>query len=212
MTRTWLLLLGALATVGFATLILVVIPSLMLVDVPRPADLAEYTPSEARGREIYIANGCVYCHSQQVRDPAYTTDVDRGWGSRAAVPADFVYDRPHLVGTMRTGPDLLNVGQRLPDANWHLIHLYQPRAVVPWSIMPSFPFLFELRDSGAVAAGARLVNVPGRHAAPRGKMVVATPDAVALVDYLLSLKRDYPVPAAPTGGIAAGTRGVHTMP
>jgi len=212
MTRAWLLMLGALAAVGFATLILVVVPALMLVDVPRPPQLRPYTLQQARGRAVYIANGCIYCHSQQVRDPAFTTDVDRGWGSRASVPADFVYDRPHLVGTMRTGPDLLNVGQRLPDANWQLIHLYQPRSVVPWSIMPSFPFLFEVRDSSALPRGARMVNVTGRHAPPRGKVVVASADAVALVEYLLSLERDYPVPRVAGRSVAAGGRTVHTMP
>jgi cytochrome c oxidase cbb3-type subunit 2 len=209
MTRTWLLLLGALAAVGFAAMVLVVVPRLMLVHVPRPAKLAPYTAQQARGRAVYIANGCLYCHSQQVRDPAYTTDVDRGWGTRASVPADYVYDRPHLVGTKRTGPDLLNVGQRLPDANWHLIHLYQPRSVAPWSIMPSFPFMFQVKDSAVLAPGDRVVHVTGAYAPPRGRVVVARADALALVDYLLSLKRDYPVPASQDPGAA---RSVHSMP
>jgi cytochrome c oxidase cbb3-type subunit 2 len=207
MTRTWLLLLGAIAAVGFAAILLVAVPNIMLIDVPRPTQLAPYTATQARGRAVYIANGCIYCHSQQVRDPAYTTDVDRGWGTRASVPADFVYDRPHLVGTMRTGPDLLNVGQRLPDANWHLIHLYQPRAVVPWSIMTSFPFLFEVRESTSVRPGERVVTVTGRFAPPRGRVVVARAEALALVDYLLSLKRDYPVPTArPASATVHATR------
>ena len=212
MTRTWLLILGALAAVGFATVILVAIPSLMLVDVPRPPQLEAYTPEQARGRAVYIANGCIYCHTQQVRDAAYTTDVARGWGSRPSVPADYVYDRPNLIGTMRTGPDLLNVGTRLPDANWHLIHLYQPRSVAPWSIMPSFRFLFELRDARYVDPDARVVDVPGRYAPPPGKVIVPKPDAIALVDYLLSLKHDYPVPPAGDRAVATGGRNVHTMP
>jgi len=212
MTRTWLLLLGALATVGFATLVLVAVPSIMLVDVPRPPQLAPYTDAQARGRAVYIANGCIYCHTQQVRDPAFTTDLSRGWGTRASVPADYVYDRPALVGTMRTGPDLLNVGSRLPDANWHLIHLYQPRSVAPWSIMPSFRFLFELQDARYVRPDARVVDIPGRFAPPPGKVIVAKPAAIALVDYLLSLKRDYPVPPAGDRAVAAGGRSVHTMP
>lgn len=204
MTRTWLLVLGALATIGFATLVLVAVPQLMLVHVTASKQLAPYTPEQARGRQVYIENGCVYCHSQQVRDAAFTTDIGRGWGSRATVPADYVYDRPHLLGTMRTGPDLINVGARLPDPNWHLVHLYNPRTVVPWSIMPSFRFLFEERapGSGGVRPGERVVPVQGPHA-PRGKVVVSTPDALALVAYLLSLKRDYPVPLGPdilTGG------------
>jgi cytochrome c oxidase cbb3-type subunit II len=210
MIRTWLLLLGSLATVSFAALVLVVLPRLLFVHVPPPAQLSPYTPVQARGRAVYIANGCLYCHSQQVRDPAYTTDVDRGWGPRASVPADYAYDRPALLGTMRTGPDLLNVGARLPDGNWHLIHLYQPRSLVPWSIMPSFPFLFEVKDSGSLAPGDRVVNVTGPHAPPRGRVVVATPDAVALVAYLLSLKREYPV--AGPGAAATGGRTVDTTP
>lgn len=218
MTRTWLLLLGALASVGFAALVLVAIPQIMLIRVPVPKQLAPYTPVQARGRAIYIENGCLYCHSQQIRDPAFTTDVDRGWGTRATEPADYVYDRPHLLSTMRTGPDLINVGARLPDTNWHLVHLYNPRALVPWSIMPSFRFLFDERARGSVRSGEHVVPVPGARA-PRGKVVVATPDALALVSYLLSLKREYPLsPAAPgrdgmqRGGRGGDSRSVHSMP
>ena len=221
MTRAWLLLLGALAAVGFAAIVLVVLPRTMLVDVPRPAQLAPYAPEEARGREVYVENGCVYCHSQQVRDPSFTTDGDRGWGSRPTVPADYVYDTPHLLGTMRTGPDLINVGQRLPDPDWHLIHFYDPRALNAWSIMPAFPYLFELKDSADVGPGDRVVPVRGPRA-PRGKVVVATPEAVALTAYMLSLKRQYPVRAEQRATMrtlggdgaagAASGRGVHTMP
>ncbi|HEX6939295.1 MAG TPA: cbb3-type cytochrome c oxidase subunit II [Longimicrobiales bacterium] len=196
----WLLILGVMATIGFAAVVLVGIPHALFLQVPVPEGLAPYTDSALRGREVYIANGCVYCHSQQIRDAAFTTDVLRGWGDRATVPSDYVYDRPHLLGTMRTGPDLTNVGARLPDANWHLIHLYDPRAVVEWSIMPAFPFLFELKDPADVAPDDRIVPVRGDRA-PEGKVVVATPDALALVDYLLSLRHDYPVPAG------AGSRG-----
>ena len=210
MIRTWLLLTGALATIGFAVIVLVAIPQVMLVEVPVPEALAPYTESEARGREIYIANGCVYCHSQQIRDASFTTDVDRGWGSRASFPADYVYDHPALLGTMRTGPDLINVGQRLPDATWHLIHLYDPRAVVPWSIMPAYPYLFEERAPGAVGEGDVVVPVAGPRA-PEGVVVVARREALDLVDYLLSLDRDYPL-AAEEGAEAGAGRGIHTMP
>lgn len=216
MTRTWLLILGALATVGFAAIVLVVIPNTMFVNVPVAPELVDYDPLQQRGREVYIENGCVYCHSQQVRDPTFTTDVDRGWGGRPTVPADYVYDAPHLLGTMRTGPDLINVGQRLPDPDWHLIHLYDPRALVEWSIMPAFPFLFVLKDSADVRPGDRIVPVRGPRA-PVGRVVVATRDALALTAYLQSLQRQYPVPpeAVPSvqtlGGATAG-RSVHTMP
>jgi cytochrome c oxidase cbb3-type subunit 2 len=199
MTRVSLLALGAFAIMAGAICLLVLVPQAMLADVQAPPQLQPYTERQLAGRRVYIANGCVYCHSQQVRDPAFTTDVDRGWGARATVPADYVYDRPHLLGTMRTGPDLINVGQRLPDMDWHLIHLYDPRSLVEWSTMPAFPFLFEEKPRSAVGPNDRVVTIPGPRA-PRGVVVVAKPQAVALADYLLSLNRQYPVAADTAGG------------
>ena len=191
MTRAIVLLLGALATVIFALVILVILPGALLSEVKAPPDLKPYTAEELLGRQVYIENGCVYCHSQQVRDPSITTDVARGWGSRPSVPADYVFDKPHLLSTMRTGPDLINVGIRLPDAQWHLLHLYQPRALVQWSIMPPYPFLFEHKE--AAAPGETVLTIPEPYA-PKSGVVVVTDEAKALVAYLLSLKRDYPVP------------------
>jgi cytochrome c oxidase cbb3-type subunit 2 len=191
MTRTSLLMIGALATVAFATIVLVFLPRTMLATIERPP-IRGYYPDELRGRQVYIENGCVYCHSQQVRDPAFTTDMDRGWGSRPNVPSDYYFDRPHLLGTMRTGPDLINVGQRLPDADWHLIHLYNPRAVVQWSIMPAFPFLFEVKGPQEVGLGERVVPVPPAFAPGRKEVIVASPDALALTAYLMTLKRNHP--------------------
>lgn len=95
------------------------------------------------------------------------------------------------MGTMRTGPDLLNVGARLPSASWQLTHLYQPRAVSAWSIMPAYPFLFEVKDRPS--PGDRVVWLPKNRRIP-GKVVVAKPEARNLVAYLLSLDRTYPVP------------------
>ncbi len=193
MTRISLIALGAFAIMASAICLLVLVPQSMLSGIEAPAQLRDYTPQQARGRAIYMREGCVYCHSQQVRDPSFTTDVDRGWGTRATVPADYVYDRPHLLGTMRTGPDLINVGQRLPDVDWHLIHLYDPRSLVVWSNMPAFPYLFALRDSPDVRDDERLITIPGPRA-PNGRYVIASPDAIALAEYLISLSRQYPVP------------------
>lgn len=193
MTRIFVLLMGALATVTFALVVLVVLPSSLLYASKKsaPQNLKPYIKSELQGREIYIKNGCVYCHTQQVRDPSITTDMEKGLGGRPSYPADYYYDKPHLLGTMRTGPDLFNIGARLPDREWHLLHLYQPRALVQWSIMPSFPFLFDLKQK----AGPKdhVLKVPAEFA-PKNGVVVATPDAEALVDYLISLKHEYPVP------------------
>jgi cytochrome c oxidase cbb3-type subunit 2 len=211
MTRISLIALGAFAIMASAICLLVLVPQAMLNDVTAPPALQPYTAQQLAGRRVYIQNGCLYCHSQQVRDPAFTTDVDRGWGARATVPADYVYDKPHLLGTMRTGPDLINVGQRLPDPDWHLIHLYDPRALVDWSLMPGFPYLFEEKAPGDVRPGERVVKIPGPRA-PKGVVVVAKPEALALVDYLLSLKRQYPVSDTATArGRTAmgGVRGAH---
>ena len=187
---------GAMTALGVATAALVVMPYVQVRDVEPLPGLKPYTTQQLRGREVYIANGCVYCHSQQPRDRNFGPDFERGWG-RASVPADYYYDSPHLLGTMRTGPDLLNIGARQPSEQWHLGHLYQPRAYVPGSIMPSFPYLFELKrqaDKDEVT-----VQLPAG-AAPAGRVVVARPQALDLVRYLQSLDRSYPAVPADQGG------------
>jgi hypothetical protein len=67
-----------------------------------------------RGRKIYAANGCVYCHSQQVRADYAASDIDRKWGTRRSAPRDYIFERPALLGKMRVGPDLANIGKRAP--------------------------------------------------------------------------------------------------
>jgi len=183
------LLSGAMVTLALATSALVVLPFMQLKSVEAPAALKPYTSAQLRGRQVYVANGCIYCHSQQPRDKAQAPDDKRGWG-RASVAADYVYDSPHLLGTMRTGPDLFNIGARQPSADWHLGHLYQPRAYTPGSIMPSYPFLFEAKEKAD--AGDRVVNLPPGYK-PIGKVVVATQDALDLVAYLQGLDHTYPV-------------------
>lgn len=180
---------GAMVALGVATAALVVMPYIQVRDVKPLPGLKPYTSEQLRGRNVYIANGCVYCHTQQPRDRNFGPDADRGWG-RASVPADYVYDRPHLLGSMRTGPDLFNIGRRQPSKDWHLGHLYQPRAYVPGSIMPSYPYLFYVK--AAAEEGEQVLNLPPGHA-PAGKVVVPTPDALDLVKYLQALDRTYPV-------------------
>jgi cytochrome c oxidase cbb3-type subunit 2 len=181
---------GAIAIIAFAIGALVVLPYATLRDLPPPTGLKPYTAEQLRGRQSYIRNGCIYCHSQQPRDPSVAPDQARGWG-RPSVPADYVFDRPHLLGTMRTGPDLFNIAVRQPSRDWHLGHLYQPRAYLPGSIMPAYPFLFETR-TGAAQPGEVVVQLPPG-VAPAGVRVVARPEALDLVAYLLALDRSYPV-------------------
>jgi len=183
------LLSGAMITLALATSALVVLPFMQLKNVEPPTALKPYTSAQLRGREVYIKNGCIYCHSQQPRDKAQAPDDKRGWG-RASVAADYYYDRPHLLGTMRTGPDLFNIGARQPSADWHLGHLYQPRAYTPGSIMPSYPFLFEAKEKAD--SGDRVVNLPPGYK-PIGKVVIASQEALDLVAYLQGLDHTYPV-------------------
>src|SRR2546423_2246128 len=68
-----------------------------------------------RGRKIYAANGCVYCHSQQVRADYAASDIDRKWGPRRSAPRDYIFERPAMLGKLRMGPDLSNIGKRAPS-------------------------------------------------------------------------------------------------
>lgn len=192
------LIAGGMVMLSIATSLLVVWPYLTVRRVAAPAALQPFNETALRGRQVYIANGCVYCHSQQPRARALGPDAARGWG-RASVAADYAYDRPHLLGTMRTGPDLFNIGARQPSVDWHLGHLYQPRAYVPGSVMPSYRFLFQLKDE--LAPGDVEVALPPGQA-PTGRHVVASRDAQDLVAYLRSMDHTYPVadavPAATT--------------
>ena len=188
---------GAMVMLALSTSALVVLPLLQVRNVEPLPGLKPYTSAELRGREVYIANGCIYCHTQQPRAKNFAPDLSRGWG-RATVAGDYAYDSPHLLGTMRTGPDLMNVGVRQPSEQWQLGHLYQPRAYVPGSIMPGYPYLFEHKPKAE--DGELVVNLPPG-TAPAGQVVVARPDAVDLVRYLQSLDRSYPaLPAADAEG------------
>jgi len=195
---------GAMVSLAVATAALVVLPYMEVRDIAPPEGLKPYTSAQQRGRDVYIANGCVYCHTQQPRDRNLGPDHERGWG-RASVPGDYVYDKPHLLGSMRTGPDLFNIGARQPSKDWHLGHLYQPRAYVPGSIMPAYPYLFETK--AAAEPGDEVVKLPPGQG-PTGKVVVARPEALDLVKYLQGLDHTYPVLPAPprsAAGPAAGS-------
>ena len=98
--------------------------------------LKPYTALQLEGRDIYIREGCVGCHSQMIRP--FRAETER-YG-HYSVASEFVYDRPHLWGSKRTGPDLHRVGGRYSD-EWHRVHLINPRDVVPESIMPAYPWL-----------------------------------------------------------------------
>ncbi|MEX0371923.1 cbb3-type cytochrome c oxidase subunit II [Spiribacter sp. 1M153] len=189
MNKVFPLAVLAFAILAFATLMLVIFPAAQIRTVEPAEGLEPYTAVEERGRQQYVDLGCYYCHSQQPRSPEQAPDLQRGWG-RPTTPADYVYDDPHVLGTMRTGPDLMNVGARMPSQGWHLTHLYQPRAIEESSIMPAYPFLFVVKqnpDEDDV-----VVPVPAEYAPADGAKVVARQSALDLTAYLLSLDRTYP--------------------
>jgi cytochrome c oxidase cbb3-type subunit 2 len=194
MNRYLPLVIVSLAILSFATLLLVIIPGMQIAQSGASPGLKPYTAAQARGRAVYVSMGCLYCHSQQPRDEAQAPDGERGWG-RASVSGDYAYDTPHQLGTMRTGPDLMNIGDRLPSQGWQLTHLYQPRAIASWSIMPAYPYLFAHKDKAD--PGDVVVKLPPAYA-PKTGVIVAKQDALDLVTYLQGMKHDY---APPTDGL-----------
>lgn len=116
------------------------IPSFMMKDneATKIEAVKPYTPLELEGRDIYISEGCVGCHSQMIRPFRYETER-YGEYSKAG---EYVYDHPFLWGSKRTGPDLHRVGGKYPDS-WHFNHMYDPRSMSPGSTMPPYPWLLE---------------------------------------------------------------------
>lgn len=143
------------------------------------------------GKKIYIAEGCVACHSQQVRN----VEMDKVFGSRPGMAADYaaitrtsvLQNTATLMGTERTGPDLTDVGNRQPGKEWNLMHLFNPRSVVAQSIMPSYEWLFEIKETPL--KNDLLVAVPEKFLNGRKGKVVAKKEALQLLAYLQSLKQ-----------------------
>ena len=227
------------------------------------------TGASNRGLDVYRRNGCVSCHTQQVRQKDYQfslvaddwgtntaqiskalssltdgqfqegnplpptpftiqdglplveanliagrwidkgasvrrvnhpvdADIRRGWGFRRTVARDYLLDQPTMLGSMRIGPDLSNIGNRRPDANWHLLHLFQPREVVKNSIMPSYRYLFETRDLHGNGGDSNALRHEGKLVTDdQGRQIIPKPEARDLAAYLISLRLDQPVFEAP---------------
>lgn len=155
-------------------------------------------PGMARqGEQVYRANGCVECHTQQLRPKGLGGDAER-WGGRngvmQSVNEDYLYDSPAMLGTQRVGPDLANIGLRQTNETLLMLHLYNPQLTMTNSVMPPYRYLFEKRKP-AVGEKLEIGKKPSADALPyypemQGYEVVPTDAAKQLVAYLLSLHSD----------------------
>jgi len=147
-----------------------------------------------QGREVYRSQGCYYCHSQAAQGNA--ADLPQ-FGKRRSVAADFLFESPAMVGAIRVGPDLANIGERQKSDEWHLLHLYKPQLVVTGSLMPSYPFLFEKRKISGGVPSAQALNLPPSAGLEKGFEIIPLQEARALVEYLKSLRTDISLLEAP---------------
>ena len=137
-----------------------IVPLFFNKDTTTPVEgLKPLNAVQLEGRDIYIREGCHVCHTQMIRP--FRAETER-YGPYS-VSGEFVYEHPFLWGSKRTGPDLARVGGRYSD-EWHRAHMYNPRDVVPESVMPSYPWLFEDKVDGRLTPrkmeALRLVGVP----------------------------------------------------
>ena len=133
-----LLLIGSLVMILVGTFIELIPTFSVRSNIPTIAAVQPYTPLELEGRDLYIREGCVNCHSQMVRP--FRSETERyGEYSKAG---EFVYDHPFLWGSKRTGPDLHREGAKYPNS-WHYHHMREPSSMSPGSIMPAYPWLLE---------------------------------------------------------------------
>ncbi|MCK5425970.1 MAG: cytochrome-c oxidase, cbb3-type subunit II [Emcibacter sp.] len=133
-----ILLVGILITVAIGGLVEIAPLFYLESTIEKVEGMRPYTPLELAGRNIYIREGCYNCHSQMIRS---TRDEVERYG-HYSLAAESMYDHPFQWGSKRTGPDLARVGNKYSD-EWHREHMIAPRAVVPESVMPGYPFLAE---------------------------------------------------------------------
>ncbi|MFZ4856280.1 MAG: cbb3-type cytochrome c oxidase subunit II [Desulfuromonadaceae bacterium] len=158
----------------------------------RIAEVKPYTPLQQEGRDLYMREGCNNCHSQTVRTLA--ADVERyGNGGGYSKSGEFVYDRPFLWGSRRTGPDLARIGLKYPDPKgaWHRKHMDNPQSVVPASNMPAYAFLNKPLDTTYSERKMKLLKFPYTQADLddlKGKT-----EMDAIIAYMRKLGTDIPV-------------------
>ncbi len=163
-----LMLVLTLITVSIGGLVQIIPLFTIETTIERVDGVRPYTPLELLGRNIYIREGCYVCHSQQIRP--FKDEVER-YG-HYSLAAESMYDKPFQWGSKRTGPDLARVGGRYSN-DWHVAHLASPRAVVPESIMPAYPFLADKPlEYGDIAQHLKTLRAVGT---PYSDEMIATP-------------------------------------
>ena len=213
MTNFRTFILGLAASFGLPWLCLIVLPAMKYeqltpVAYDKDKDGVEGffppAPINGQGQLVYIREGCNQCHTQMIRPVQLGLDGwYKGWGqdqearpttpARSNVLGDYLGEKYALLGIQRVGPDLANYGWRAPSAAALYQHLYSPRSIHDWSTMPAYTGLFKVQKiQGPVSEHA--VKLPKKFAPAPGYEIVPTPEAERLVEYLLSLKKDYPVP------------------
>ena len=159
-------------------------------NIPTISSVKPYTPLELQGRDIYIREGCVGCHSQLIRP--FRSETERyGEYSKAG---EYVYDHPFLWGSKRTGPDLHREGGKYPN-QWHYLHMENPRSMSPGSIMPAFPWLLvndlDTSTTAKKISVMREIGVPY----PEGYENIANEDLVKQENEITKNLRSAGVPA-----------------
>jgi len=208
------LVLISLAVFVILSIGVAILPAYQMQGYEPIPGMQDLTVSERKGLHIYIAEGCVACHTQQVRN----IEMDKTWGDRPSLASDYYYSKqrmdlwrqsPSILGSERTGPDLTDIGNRQPSDEWHLLHLYNPRLVVEASIMPRYSWLFREIDTLHLKEGD--VTLPRSITGMEGSdVLVANEDALHLVAYLKSLQQFSFEDAAPTDFIPAQPKDIGT--
>ncbi len=220
MSRSSYLFTGIFGSFAVSCLAMVLVPQMQIGNLQPQKDEETgdiYPVNNAKkGHAVYVSEGCFYCHTQQIRDPQNGLDIERGWGVRRTVARDYIYEKSPVLGSIRLGPDLGNVGSKdwrneekgdplkplHRDAAWHYLHLYQPTSIIRDSNMPPYRYLFEKKK----ITGERSVDALNV-VAESGYQIVPTSEAKELVAYLLSLDRSHPLKEAKAlGGAAAAAK------
>lgn len=158
-TNSIIMLIGILVVVSIGGIVEIAPLFWLSSTIEKVQGMRPYTPLEQAGRDIYVREGCYLCHSQMIR--SLRDEVER-YG-HYSLAAESMYDHPFQWGSKRTGPDLARVGGKYSD-EWHTLHMSDPRAVVPESVMPGYAWLAKRKLDGKNAASTlatlRAVGVP----------------------------------------------------